>query len=101
MPRMPAVNFGESSGIEPFELLSDQHRHVRSHDRDLDVLNRWHRIEQAVPLLTAIPPDPQLTGRRAKVQCRCLEPVDIHRVAQYSEVALLLRQPVCRQCCKN
>src|SRR5437773_11217181 len=64
-----------------------------SHDRDLDVVNRGQRIEQAVPLLTALPPDPKLTGRRAEVECGCLEPVDVHRVAQDGEVALLLRQP--------
>ena len=39
---------------------------MTSHDRDLDVVDRGQRIEQAVPLLTTIPPDPQLTGRRAE-----------------------------------
>src|SRR5690348_5441883 len=67
--------------------------HANSHDRDLDVVNRRQRIEQAVPLLTALPTDPQLTGRRAEVECGCLEQVDVHRVAQDGEVALLLWQP--------
>src|SRR2546427_798577 len=64
-----------------------------SHDRDLDVVDRGQRIEQAVPLLTALPPDPELTGRRSEVERWCLEPVDVHCVAQDGEVALLLRQP--------
>src|SRR5215467_4136027 len=68
---------------------------LASHDSDLDVVDRGQRIEQAVPLLTALPSDPQLTGRRAEVECRCLEPIDVHRVAQDREVALLLRQPTC------
>src|SRR5690348_13217027 len=68
---------------------------LASHDRDLDVVDRGQRIEQAVPLLTTLPPDPQLTGRRAEIECRCLELIDVHRVAQDGEVALLPRQPTC------
>src|SRR5215469_17317010 len=63
-----------------------------SHDRDLDVVNRGQRIEQAVPLLTPLSPDPQLAGRRAEVECRRLKPVDVHRIAQDGEIALLFRQ---------
>src|SRR5215469_14964317 len=68
---------------------------LASHDCDLDVVDRGQRIEQAVPLLTTLPPDPQLTGRRAEIECRCLELIDVHRVAQDGEVALLPRQPTC------
>src|SRR5438876_1988579 len=50
-----------------------------SHDRDLDVVDRGQRIEQAVPLLTALPPDPELTGRRPEIERGGLEPVDVHR----------------------
>src|SRR5215471_11481961 len=64
-----------------------------SHDGDFDVVYGGQRIKQAVPLLAALPPDPQLTGGRAEVECGCPEPVDVHRVAQDGEVALLLRQP--------
>ena len=62
-----------------------------SHDRDLDVVDRGQGIEQAVPLLAALPSDPELTGRRSEVKRGRLEPVDIHRVALDGEVALLLR----------
>src|SRR5689334_9848402 len=65
----------------------------KSHDRDLDVVDRRERIEKAVPLFTALPPHPQLTRRCAEVECRCLEPIDVHRVAQDSKVALFLWQP--------
>src|ERR1700730_11278823 len=64
-----------------------------SHDCNLDAVDRGQRIEQAVPLLAALPPDPELTGRRSEVERGNLEAVDVHRVAQDGEVALLVRQP--------
>src|SRR4051812_13519922 len=51
------------------------------------------RIEQAIPLLTALSSDPELTRRCSEVERGRLDPVDVHRIAQNSEVALLLRQP--------
>src|ERR1700730_3015033 len=48
-----------------------------SHDRDLDVVDRGQRIKQAIPLLTALPPDPELTGRRAEIERGGLEPVNV------------------------
>ena len=36
-----------------------------SYDCDLDLVDRRPRIQQAVPLLTALPPDSELIGRRA------------------------------------
>src|SRR5882762_1779517 len=68
---------------------------LASHDRELEVVTLEQRIEEAVPLLTTLAPDPRLTGRGVEVECKCLEPVDVHRVAQDGEVALLPRQPTC------
>jgi len=44
-------------------------RQGSSRDGDLDVVDRGQRIEQAIPMLAALPPDPQVTGRRAEVEC--------------------------------
>src|SRR5690348_12950550 len=63
-------------------------------DRDLDVVNRRQRVEEAFPLLPALAADPELTGRRTEVECRRLQVVDRHRIAQDREVALLLRHPL-------
>src|SRR5262245_32535147 len=48
------------------------------------------RLEQAVPLLATVASDPNLTGCRAKVECRRLEVVDIHAVALDRKVTFLL-----------
>src|SRR5438552_10591442 len=67
-------------------------RPVASDHRDLHAVDRRERVEQAVPLLAAVPPDPELACRGAEVERRRLELVDVHRVAQDREEALLLRQ---------
>src|SRR5712691_4658493 len=64
----------------------------RLHHRDLHAVDRRERVEQAVPLLAAVPSDPELSRRGAEVERRRLELVDVHRVAQDREEALLLRQ---------
>src|SRR5712692_6381276 len=60
---------------------------------DLHAVDRRERVEQAAPLLTAVSPDPELTGRGREVERGRLELVDVHRVALDREEALLLRQP--------
>src|SRR5205823_6557739 len=64
-----------------------------SDDGNLDVVDRRQRIEQALPLFAAFSANPELAGRRAEVERRRLEPIDVHRIAQNGEVALLFRQP--------
>src|SRR5687767_10377967 len=59
----------------------------------LNVVDRGQRIEQAVPLLTALPPNPELAGRRPEIQRGRLEAVNVHRIALNSKVAILLWQP--------
>src|SRR5215471_7053626 len=66
---------------------------LSSHNTDLDVVNRRQRIEEAIPLFTTLPPDPKLASRRPEVERGSLEAVDVHRVAQNREIALLLGQP--------
>src|SRR2546426_5076386 len=62
-----------------------------SDHRDLHAVDRRQRVEQAVPLLAAVPPDPQLSRRGPEVERGRFELVDVHRVAQDREEALLLR----------
>src|SRR5262249_29079259 len=60
--------------------------------RHLHALDRGQRLLQHLPLLAAVASDPQLPRRRAEVERRGLRLVDVHRVTQHREVALLLRQ---------
>ena len=79
--------------IHEADNFADRSAAATSHYCDFHVMNRRQRIEQAIPLLAALPADPQLTGRRAEVKRGRVEPVDVHRVALHREVGLLLRQP--------
>src|SRR5262249_28439130 len=65
-------------------------RHL--HYRHLHIVDWRQRVEEAVELLSAIPANPELTGRRPEIQRRCFEAVDVHRVPQDSEVAVLFRK---------
>src|SRR6516165_4670706 len=71
------------------ELLSG------SHHRDLQAVDRRQRVEEATPFLAAIATDPELAGRGAEVERGRAKVIDVHRVPQDREVALLLRQSAC------
>src|SRR5579864_350821 len=61
-------------------------------DGDLHAVDWRQGLEQAAPLLAAVAPDPELTGRGAEVEGWRRDLVDRHRVAQDREVAGLLRE---------
>src|SRR5439155_12498481 len=60
-----------------------------SHDGSLDAMDRRERVEQALPLLPSVPPDPELPGGGPEIEGRRLQVVEVQRVAQHREVALL------------
>src|SRR5439155_24147436 len=60
-----------------------------SHDGSLDAMDRRERVEQALPLLPSVPPDPELPGGGPEIQGWRLQVVEVQRVAQHREVALL------------
>src|SRR5262245_65631090 len=64
----------------------------RLYGRDLHAVDRRQRVEETVPLLAAVPPDPELARRGAEVERRRLLLVDVHRVAQHREIGLFLRE---------
>src|SRR5881628_579201 len=55
-------------------------------------MDRRKRVEQTLPPLAAVAADPELSGGRPEVQGRRLQVIDVHRVAQHSEIAFFLRQ---------
>src|SRR5436190_11594570 len=56
-------------------------------------MDRRQRVEQALPPLATVAPDPELAGGGTKVERGGLKLIDVHRVAQNGKVALLLREP--------
>ena len=83
------INLLRSDDILPAALLSG------SHHRDLHAVDRRQRVEEATPFLAAVTTDPELAGRGAEVERGRAEVVDVHRVPQDREVALLLRHSAC------
>src|SRR5262245_65905958 len=65
---------------------------LRLYGRDLHAVDRRKRVEETVPLLAAVAPDPELTRRGSEVERRRLLLVDVHRVERDREVGVLLRE---------
>src|SRR5438034_4698815 len=63
-----------------------------SHDGDLHAVDGREGIEQALPPLAAVAANPELSRRSPEIESWRGQLVDVQRVAQNGEVALLLRQ---------
>src|SRR5437879_8577696 len=63
-----------------------------SNDGHLHAVDRRERIEEAVPALAAVAPNPELTGRRSHVERGRLQVINVERIAEDGEVGFLFRQ---------